>query len=160
MNNLQKFLLLMTGILLGFAGSRIWYGSNCMDHVSITVSDFEQSLKFYDITLKELGYQRLMTFNLADKKVAGYGHWGKPSFWLNCPKKINHSISKEHNMHIAFAGKSKAAIQKWHKACLDFGASNNGFPGPRPEYHKGYYAGFIIDPDGVRIEAVIHHNLL
>lgn len=58
-------------------------------------------------------------------------------------------------MHVAFAAPDRAAVAAFHAAALDYGGRDNGAPGPRPRYHEGYYAAFVLDPDGNNIEAVI-----
>lgn len=129
-----------------------------LDHVSFSVNNFQESLKFYDETLKTLGYERVMTFEMEDQNVAGYGSHGKPSFWIGAEARpnIQESIGKARGFHIAFLAPSQEAVMAWYQACLELGGKDNGKPGPRPEYHPGYYGAFIVDPNGWRIEAAIH----
>jgi predicted lactoylglutathione lyase len=58
--------------------------------------------------------------------------------------------------HIAFAAKTRAQVDAFHRAAVAAGARSNGDPGPRPVYHPHYYGGFVFDPDGNNIEAVCH----
>ena len=58
--------------------------------------------------------------------------------------------------HLAFTAASRAVVDAFHRAALDAGATDNGAPGPRPQYHAGSYAAFVLDPDGYNIEAVCH----
>lgn len=128
-----------------------------LDHISFSVNDFPQSLKFYDETLEIIGIERLITFETEEQNVAGYGVNGKPYFWIGAetnPNKDEH-IGKARGFHIAFKAPSVESIKAWHKKSLELGAQDNGHPGPRPEYHAGYYAAYIIDPNGWRIEAVL-----
>lgn len=129
-----------------------------LDHISISVKDFQQSVEFYDQTLKILGITRLMTFDTSEHQVAGYGIGGKPYFWIGTEEHSNSEefIGKARGFHIAFKGQNIESINAWHDKCLKLGGIDNGAPGPRPEYHPGYYAGFIIDSNGWRIEAVLH----
>jgi catechol 2,3-dioxygenase-like lactoylglutathione lyase family enzyme len=129
-----------------------------IDHVSFSVNDFHKSLKFYDETLQILGYERLMTFDTPEHQVAGYGAGDKPYFWIGAETnpRGDEWIGRSRGFHIAFKAPHRAAIHVWHQKCLELGGQDNGTPGPRPEYHPGYYAGFIIDPNGWRIEAVLH----
>lgn len=129
-----------------------------LDHVSFSVNDYKKSVKFYDETLKVLGIERLMTFETDEQNVAGYGIQGKPYFWIGSEVKPNYSesIGKARGLHIAFKANDVASIDAWHAKCLELGGKDNGKPGPRPEYHPGYYGAFIIDPNGWRIEAVFH----
>jgi len=133
--------------------------SSMIDHVSISVKDSIKGFEFYDATLKILGYDRLMTFEspVENAKVAGYGKGSKPSFWINTRGQEGEEIGKARGVHIAFAAPDVESINAWYNKCLELGGSDNGAPGPRPHYHPGYYGAFIIDPNGWRIEACLHH---
>jgi catechol 2,3-dioxygenase-like lactoylglutathione lyase family enzyme len=129
-----------------------------LDHISFSVNNYEESQSFYDDTLEILGYTRLMTFDTDEHKVAGYGRDQKPSFWIGSESKpnANEAVGKARGFHVAFLAPSVEAITKWHSRCLELGGQDNGAPGLRPEYYPGYYGAFIIDPNGWRIEAVLH----
>lgn len=129
-----------------------------LDHISIGVLDYRASQKFYDETLDLLGYERLMTFETPEQQVCGYGSNKKPSFWIATGEGSNPSehVGCARGFHIAFHAPTVEAIQAWYKKCLALGGKDNGAPGPRPEYHPGYYSAFIVDPNGWRIEAVLH----
>jgi catechol 2,3-dioxygenase-like lactoylglutathione lyase family enzyme len=129
-----------------------------IDHISIAVKDFEQSRDFYDKTLTILGYERLMNFEDDDHQVAGYGQNGKPAFWIGLKKNPTEEDKRERvgqaaGFHVGFVSPNIASIHKWYEMCLSVGGRDNGVPGPRPEYHPGYYGAFIVDPNGWRIEA-------
>ena len=62
-------------------------------------------------------------------------------------------------MHLAFQAATREAVDAFHAAALAAGATSNGAPGVRPHYDPGYYAGFVIDPDGHNIEAVCRQAL-
>jgi catechol 2,3-dioxygenase-like lactoylglutathione lyase family enzyme len=130
-----------------------------LDHLSFSVSDYAESVAFYDATLKILGFERVMTFETQEHQVAGYGAAGKPFFWVGKEASVSSSeqIGHARGFHVAFKASTIEAIQAWYQKCLELGGKDNGPPGPRPEYHPGYYAAFIIDPNGWRIEAVLHH---
>ena len=147
--------LLATIGIAGFFYHKCHAQTTMLDHFSFSVKDFEQSRKFYDETLAILGYQRLRNFDFPEQnvRVAGYGKGGKPSFWIG---KAPHEVSNICNFHIAFLAPSVASINDWYAKCLELGGTDNGKPGPRPQYHPGYYGAFIIDPNGWRIEAVLH----
>ena len=138
--------------------SDISKGYSVIDHASISVSNYEKSLLFYDQTFAILGYTRNMTIDIPEKnvKVAGYGKEDKPSFWISPMGKKDEDIAKARGVHFAFLAPSTDAVDAWHKKCLELGGRDNGSPGLRPHYHPGYYGAFIIDPDGWRIEAVFH----
>ncbi len=125
-----------------------------IDHTSIAVSDFTKALHFYDATLGELGYTRLMIFE--DSQTAGYGANNKPAFWISTQGNSEEFIGKARGVHIAFLAPNVETINNWYQRCLKLGGVDNGAPGPRKEYHPGYYGAFIIDPDGWRIEACLH----
>jgi catechol 2,3-dioxygenase-like lactoylglutathione lyase family enzyme len=129
------------------------------DHISLSVNDYPKSLEFYDNSLKELGYERIMTFEAEKDQnaAAGYGKNAKPSFWIVPDGRSDEYVGKSRGFHIAFQSNALEEIQHWYKKCIEFGGIDNGAPGPRPEYHPGYYAAFIIDPSGWRIEACLHH---
>lgn len=124
-----------------------------IDHLQVYVKNFEQSLNFYDITLKKLNYERIMTF--PEKKVAGYGRGQKPYFWIT--EKESELKGVGYGLHFAFLAENIEQIHEWYKTCLENGGTSNGEPGPRPIYHPGYYGAFIIDPNGWRIEACLHN---
>jgi len=110
------------------------------------VTDFERSRAFYDAALAPLGVQRLY----ADGDLAaGYGLDGKAFFWI-----AQHD-GLATQTHVAFAASSRKAIVAFHEAALTSGGRDYGAPGPRPRYHDGYFAAFVLDPDGNNIEAVI-----
>lgn len=133
-------------------------GTAMLDHVSISVNDYEKNLIFYDQTLETLGYQRIFTIDIPEQEVktAGYGKGGKPSFWISPMGKKEEEVGRARGVHFAFLAPNSAAVDAWHKKCLELGGTDNGAPGPRPHYHPGYYGAFIIDPSGWRIEAVFH----
>ncbi|ARN84368.1 VOC family protein [Candidatus Nucleicultrix amoebiphila] len=127
-----------------------------IDHASFSVNNFSESLNFYDKTLKLIGYERLMTFDTEDVQAAGYGKNNKPDFWISPQGSPEEQIGQARGVHLAFQAPDVLSIKRWYNKCLELGGLDNGAPGPRPEYHEGYYAAFIIDPNGWRIEAVIH----
>jgi catechol 2,3-dioxygenase-like lactoylglutathione lyase family enzyme len=117
-----------------------------IDHLGIAVSDYTTSKQFYTQCLAPLGIQ------LA-KEVYGWGGFGrdgKPEFWFG-PADKPHSP-----MHIAFSASSREQVDQFYQAALKAGATDNGAPGLRPEYHPHYYGAFVLDPDGHNIEAVCH----
>ncbi|GFE64519.1 VOC family protein [Litoreibacter roseus] len=123
-----------------------------IDHISFGVTDFARSTAFYDQAFAPLGVRRL--FDVPEEqsdgvKVTGYGD-DRPWFWL---AEENATTGL---MHIALQAKTNAAVDAFHAAALRAGGTDNGAPGLRPHYHPGYYAAFVLDPDGHNIEAVCH----
>lgn len=122
-----------------------------LDHVSLGVADLARSRAFYDAVLAPLGYRRL--FDLDD--ASGYGAAREKGqalpFWIGQEPAVAPASG-----HLCFAAPSRAAVDQFHRAALAAGGRDNGKPGLRPQYHASYYAAFIVDPDGHRIEAVRH----
>ena len=118
-----------------------------LDHVSISVADFATSRAFYDAVFATLGATALHVGDL----YAGYGR-DAPQFWVQAS---SHPVPADprSGLHFSFTAPSRAAVDAFHATALAHGATDNGPPGPRPEYGPAYYAAFVIDPDGYRIEA-------
>ena len=127
-----------------------------IDHISFSVKDYQKSREFYDQTLEILGYARLFTFDLPTGSYAAYGRDPKPSLWIGSAGKKDEEVGQAQGLHIAFLAPSLQAVHDWYDKCLELGGEDNGAPGPRPEYHPGYYGAFIVDPNGWRIEACLH----
>jgi catechol 2,3-dioxygenase-like lactoylglutathione lyase family enzyme len=119
-----------------------------IDHVSIPVCDLEASTRFYEAVLREIGYVRLTT------RAATVG-FGKryPEFWLNHRPAMT-ALAAESGAHVCLRAKSRAAVDGFHAIALQHGATSAGAPRLRPYYAAGYYAAFILDRDGNKIEAV------
>lgn len=127
-----------------------------IDHTSLSVSDFTSSINFYDASLSILGYERIVNVDTPEGLVAGYGQNSKPSFWIASFGNEQEHIAQARGVHVAFTAPNAPTVDTWYKKCLEFGGRCNGKPGPRAEYHPGYYGAFIIDPSGWRIEACFH----
>ena len=119
-----------------------------IDHLSIQCADPTASARFYDTDLGTLGFTRIMDFG----DVIGYGRDRKPTFWLG-PLTTG---EPNREIHIAFAAESRAAVRAFFDAAVGQGATVLHEPRVWPEYHPGYYGGFVRDPDGNNVEAVSH----
>lgn len=117
-----------------------------IDHVGFKVSDLDRSREFYERALAPLGYRLIMSHPISG---AGFGAGRKPTFWISPGSPVA-------GLHIAITAADARAVQAFHRAAIDAGGRDNGAPGPRPEYHPGYYGAFVLDPDGYNIEAVLH----
>ena len=117
-----------------------------IDHVSVTVRDLALSTRFYEQLLAPLGYQKLRDA----PATVGYGK-KYPELWLNHRPKAN--IDAE-GAHICLRARDRDAVDRFHAAALAAGGKSDGAPGMRSHYHETYYAAFVRDPDGNRIEAV------
>jgi catechol 2,3-dioxygenase-like lactoylglutathione lyase family enzyme len=118
-------------------------------HISIGVRDIDTSKRFYDAVLEALGYRCLR----AARTLLGYGY-GRDSiaFWVVSAERPV-PADKKWGLHVCFTAPDTDAVDAFHAAALRAGGHDNGAPGLRPEYSADYYAAFIIDPDGYRIEA-------
>ena len=118
-------------------------------HISIGVRDIDRSKRFYDTVLEPLGYKCLR----AARTLLGYGY-GRDSiaFWIVSAERPVHADEKS-GLHFCFKAPNAGAVDAFHATALRSGAHDNGAPGLRPGYSPDYYAAFIIDPDGYRIEA-------
>jgi catechol 2,3-dioxygenase-like lactoylglutathione lyase family enzyme len=120
-----------------------------IDHIGLSVSDYERSKAFYSASLAPLGYGLVMEVTEVGPH-AGFGVGGKPDFW------IGKGRASTAGAHIAFAAPDRATVRAFHAAALAAGAADNGPPGLRPEYHPAFYGAFVLDPDGHNIEATCH----
>ena len=128
-----------------------------IDHMSLPVSDFDRSKRFYDAALTPLGVREAMSFEGDGYHGLGYGPDGtKPAFWIGAPAGGGPEASPPPGFHVAFVAGSRAAVDAFYEAALAAGGADNGAPGLRPHYHPSYYAAFVIDPDGYHVEAVCH----
>src|SRR5262245_32208169 len=119
-----------------------------IDHVSIAVRDLAASAAFYEGVLATIGYTRL-----ADREhTVGFGK-AYPEFWLNHRPGMA-QVAADTGVHVCVRAPSVAAVDAFHAAALGAGATCDGPPGMRPHRTNSYYAAFIRDPDGNRIEAV------
>jgi len=120
-----------------------------LDHVSITVSELARSAPFYDAVMAALGVA--CVWREAD--AIGYGARDSGAGYLTirqCPGVV------ADRRHWAFRAPGRAAVDAFHAAGLAMGGTDDGGPGLRPHYHAHYYAAFLLDPDGNRVEAVCH----
>ncbi|HTS42529.1 MAG TPA: VOC family protein [Xanthobacteraceae bacterium] len=119
-----------------------------IDHISIEVSDLARATKFYESVLGTLGMTKLRTWPTA----SGFGKV-YPEFWLNARPEMP-KTRDDSGIHICLRARGKDAVDAFFAAALREGATSDGRPGLRPEYNDRYYAAFIRDLDGNRIEAV------
>jgi catechol 2,3-dioxygenase-like lactoylglutathione lyase family enzyme len=117
-----------------------------IDHVHLVVEDLEASRRFYRAVLRaigrELSYEAEGAFACDELFVSGVGEVGAHS-------------TAPHRVHLAFQVSDREAVSRFHEAALAAGGHDNGGSGERP-YHPGYFAAFVLDPDGNNIEAVHH----
>jgi len=129
-----------------------------IDHMGISPAEIETARRFYDAALAPLGIAVVMEVRpeqTGGYHGIGYGKGAKPFFWLSADSRhASPSGPPGSGIHIAFEAENRAAVDAFHAAALAQGGRDNGQPGLRPHYHPAYYAAFVIDPDGVNVEAV------
>ena len=124
---------------------QVLHRGRLIDHLHLVVRDLDASRRFYEAVLGALGVP--------------IGGAGKDFFWCDelyvstTAQSSTDSLTGRH--HLAFQARDRAMVDAFHHAGLSAGGGDNGAPGERP-YHPGYYAAFLIDPDGNNIEAVFH----
>lgn len=130
-----------------------WFGNHegqtmspIIDHVTLGVADFDRARRFYDRVMPALGFQCLWE----KPSMVAYGTEGSDDFGLQAD-----DGSSRGGTHVAFRAPDRASVDRFHAEALAAGGRDGGAPGLRP-YHDSYYAAFVIDPAGNRIEAVCH----
>ena len=117
-----------------------------LDHVTLNVADYARSKAFYERALAPLGFGVVTE----DGEACGFGVLHGDDFWI-----ASGPVSGP--AHVAFAGVDNDAVATFHTAALAAGGRDNGAPGER-DYHPGYYAAYVLDPDGNNVEAVCHNR--
>ncbi|WP_343520234.1 VOC family protein [Sphingomonas sp.] len=121
-----------------------------IDHLGIPVKDIAASRRFYEAALAPLGYK------VMGEETNGLGN----NVVLMGAEEIDFVIADGEPVtdgtHFAFRVETRAEVDAFHAAALAAGGKDNGAPGIRENYHPNYYAAFVIDPDGMNVEAVCH----
>jgi catechol 2,3-dioxygenase-like lactoylglutathione lyase family enzyme len=118
-----------------------------IDHIQLVVKDLAASRRFYEAVGKALGVP-------IGGEFEGFFYLDELGVSSADSPAAQGKLTGRH--HIAFQAKDRAAVDAFHKAGLANGGKDNGAPGERTHYHPGYYAAFLLDPDGNNIEAVYH----
>ena len=113
------------------------------DHIGLKVQDLAAAVRFYKAALEPLGH----VLASLESSFAGLGPAGEAALWL-------YEDAKSSSVHVAFRAANREAVDRFHAAGLKAGGRDNGRPGLRQEYSPGYYAAFLLDPDGNNVEAV------
>ena len=124
-----------------------------LHHLSFAVADLVCSGAFYDAVLAPLGYVRVWE----DETAIGYGLAGGGDRFAIKLHTEAVSIPGD-GFHVAFVAPSRDSVTAFFEAALQHGGKDNGGSGLHPEYGDDYYAAFVIDPDGYRIEAALNHE--
>ena len=122
------------------------YRGRLIDHIQLVVKDLEASRRFYDAVLNVLGIP-------VDFEAEGM--FGADELAVSTADSEGAQGRLTGRVHLAFQARDEAMVQAAHAAGLNGGGQDNGAPGLRP-YHPGYYAAFLLDPDGNNIEIVFH----
>lgn len=118
-----------------------------IDHLQLVVTDLDRSRRFYEPVLAVFGIP--------------IGGEGPGFFWadelvvssVDSPAAAGRPTGRH---HLAFQARDQQMVERFHQAALAAGGTDNGGPGLRPQYHPGYFAAFVLDPDGNNLEAVFH----
>ena len=118
-----------------------------IDHVSIGVRDLARTKRFYDTALQPLGFTCL---SHGDQSL-GYGGEAV-AFWISV---VERPVARDDGsgLHVCFDAPTRKSVDAFHAAALGAGGRDNGKPGVRADYDANYYAAFVVDPDGYRLEA-------
>jgi catechol 2,3-dioxygenase-like lactoylglutathione lyase family enzyme len=116
-----------------------------IDHLWIRVADLEAAKRFYETIGPHAGFG--LRGDLPDRAHFGAGNG---SFAVVAGTPAEH-------VHLAFPAQTDAAVDAFHRTAIQAGYADNGAPAERPAYHAGYYAAFVLDPDGNNVE-VVNHN--
>ena len=118
-----------------------------ISHISVGTNNFERAVEFYDKVLSTLGCKQIMKHPGA----VAYGN-EYPEFWVQTPYN-GEPATVGNGSHIGFIATTKEAVHAFHEAALSEGGTDDGAPGPRPDYGDAYYGCFVRDLDGNKIEA-------
>lgn len=124
-----------------------------LDHIFLSVSDIERSIRFYEAALVPLGITARLDYDGKDgppghPDLKGFGANGRMFFWLRQGEVEGRAV------HVGFVADSKAQVESAYAAALANGAVDNGAPGSRLHYDPNYYTANVLDPDGYSLEFV------
>lgn len=124
-----------------------------IDHIGLPVTDLSASRAFFEQSLAPLGYVVLHDFG-AELGLGGPLPDGRvvPDLWLSVSQQVT-------PVHVAFFATERSQVEEFHTRALAAGGTDNGAPGLRPDYGPGYFAAFVLDPDGNNIEVVVHETI-
>jgi catechol 2,3-dioxygenase-like lactoylglutathione lyase family enzyme len=121
-----------------------------IDHIILTVSDFERSVAFYTKALKPLGITNFVDYegHVGHADLKGFGDGKRAFFWLKKGEPDPQAV------HVGFVAKDHAEVQAFYEAAVNAGGKSKESPQTRHEYYSGYYATWVLDPDGHDVEVV------
>jgi catechol 2,3-dioxygenase-like lactoylglutathione lyase family enzyme len=121
-----------------------------ISHITLGTNDIERAGRFYDAVLGTLGFERLPK---PPGKPPAYEKNGMPTIYLY-PPEDGRPATWGNGTHIAFVAPTQEAVHAFYESAIRLGGSCAGKPGPRPHYGAGYYAAYVRDPDGNKLQAV------
>ena len=125
-----------------------------LDHIGLAISDIRQSEAFYAAALEPLGIAKIFEYGPektdSGGTAIGFGKDMMPFFWIGDRERVGEGT------HVAFTAPDRASVDAFYAAAVAAGGKDNGAPGLRPKYHPNYYGAFVLDSDGINIEAVCH----
>lgn len=125
-----------------------------LHHISLGARNIEAAAAFYDRALAPLGFVRAWS-DLRPGQTGQAVGYGPPGCGDQLAiKQVAENIPYIPGFHLALAAPSRQSVRAFHAAALAAGGTDNGAPGLRPQYGEGYYAAFVVDLDGHRLEAV------
>jgi catechol 2,3-dioxygenase-like lactoylglutathione lyase family enzyme len=124
-----------------------------LDHISLGVTDLGRSRRFYDAALRAVGIVRIVDFG--EGRGSDYGSM-PGSLGVEFTIIVEPGVKPSQGMHVCFRAPTRGAVLAFYAAALEAGGRNDGAPGLYIEYHPHYFAAFVFDPDGHRIEVVCH----
>lgn len=125
-----------------------------LHHVSLGARDIERAARFYDAALAPLGYVRVWSDLRPGQQGQAVGYGPEGSGDRLAIKQVSQRVPDIPGFHLAFSAASRAAVLAFHAAALAAGGKDNGPPGLRPDYGDDYFAAFVVDLEGHRLEAV------
>ena len=124
------------------------------DHVTIRVSDRGASERFYETVLGSIGIEKTGSAGDFGDGCLEFAEWDDFSL---APADVEHPVTT--GLHIGFCASSREQVDHFWRTGTEAGYRDDGAPGPRPQYRDDYYGGFLLDPDGNSVEAVIHGGM-
>jgi catechol 2,3-dioxygenase-like lactoylglutathione lyase family enzyme len=127
-----------------------------VDHVGLRVTDLDRSRRMYEPSLAELGFSVLGEGEFEGDRYVLFGREDNDDFALHS---VGGAPGRNHvtaGAHVAFVAPDEGSVERWYRAAVRLGATENGPPGLRPQYSGRYFAAFVLDPDRNNIEAVFH----
>lgn len=124
-----------------------------ISHITLGTNDRDRSARFYDAVLETLGFTRLP--KPANKPPAYEKDGQMPTVYIYTPED-GRPATYGNGTHIAFVADTTAQVDSFHQQALATGGSDEGAPGPRPHYGPDYYAAYVRDPDGNKLQAVCY----